>query len=65
MDGIWLDRRTLASSFSAHRWASTTSVWRTALRVSADVACSPAMSAMATMASATSTSTSVKPETPP
>ena len=45
----------------AQMCASSTSDWRRALLVSAAVACKPATKAMATMPSATSTSTSVKP----
>src|SRR6218665_966181 len=41
--GIWLDRRALTSSFSAHSWASMMSACRHALRVSAVGACRPAM----------------------
>jgi hypothetical protein len=59
--GIWRARRALASSFSAHRSASTRSDWRCALRVSDIVACEPAASASATMPSAISTSINVKP----
>ena len=59
--GICRASRVLMSSFSAHTCASSTSDWRKALRVSALVACPPASSEIATIASATSTSISVKP----
>ena len=61
MSGICLDRRAFTSSFSAQIWASSTLDCRRALFVRAVVACSPAASAMATIASATRTSISVKP----
>ena len=60
--GSCRDSRIRINSFSAHTWPSSTSDWRSALRVSALVACRPATSAIATIASDTSTSISVKPE---
>ena len=59
--GICCDRRAFTNSFSAQMCASRISDWRMPLFVNAAVARRPAVSAMATMPSATRTSTRVKP----
>ena len=61
VSGSCLRKRRAMSSFSAQIWPSMLTVWRSALRLSEPVACSPAMSAMAVMPKATRTSIRVKP----
>ena len=61
MSGNWCASLSAVSRLSAHHWAAVTSASRAVLEVSEPAALMPAPSVIATIASATSTSISVKP----